>query len=208
MDWLQFTASVIGSLSWPIAVVIVGFMFREQFRALLRKVKHAKGAGIELDFSEDVRKLAVEAVEAKADLREFSDEDLTKPGFRRVDQFDRPNALILTAWAWVESTLLDFIAARGVYIPPNDTDNVNTWISAIAKERVLPAGIVVMARELLDLRNRVAHTPDYEPTRLDAMRYLEAAQAVLTSVRHFHAEAVKGKKIVFGQDFNKGAIGS
>jgi hypothetical protein len=208
MDWLQFTASVVGSLAWPIAVVIVGVMFREQFESLLRKVKHAKGAGIELDFSEDVRKLAVEAVEVKADLPKFSEEDLTKPGFRRVDQFDRPNALILTAWAQVESTLLDFIAARGVYIPPNDTDNVNTWISAIDTERVLPAGIVVMVRELLDLRNRVAHTPDYEPTRLDALRYLEAAQAVLTSVRHFHAEAVKGKKIVFGHDFNKGATGS
>lgn len=35
MSWLEFFATIIGSLAWPVAAVIVAVLFRKQLRALL-----------------------------------------------------------------------------------------------------------------------------------------------------------------------------
>jgi hypothetical protein len=32
VDWLQFISSLASSLAWPIAAVVIAFMFREQLR--------------------------------------------------------------------------------------------------------------------------------------------------------------------------------
>lgn len=48
MDSLQFTSSVIGSLAWPLVVLALGFMFRDQVKSLLTKLKTLKGPGSDL----------------------------------------------------------------------------------------------------------------------------------------------------------------
>ncbi|MCF8809658.1 DUF4145 domain-containing protein [Xanthomonas campestris pv. campestris] len=57
LDWLGFVGGAIGSLAWPVAVVSIAWMFRDDLRALLPKLDSIKAAGLDLAFSERVRSL-------------------------------------------------------------------------------------------------------------------------------------------------------
>lgn len=57
MDWLQFWSSVIEAVAWPVVVLVLGLVFRNQVRTLLHKLQSAKGAGIELIFAQTVARV-------------------------------------------------------------------------------------------------------------------------------------------------------
>src|SRR4051794_33073976 len=61
MDLLQFISTMTGHLAWPLAAVLLGFMFREQVRKLLDKMKSLKAPGIEASFAEQAQVIAIEA---------------------------------------------------------------------------------------------------------------------------------------------------
>jgi membrane protein DedA with SNARE-associated domain len=48
MDWKTFFANVIGSLAWPILVGVVIYLLRDEMAALLRRMKGAKIAALNL----------------------------------------------------------------------------------------------------------------------------------------------------------------
>lgn len=54
MDWKQFFASIVGSIMWPTAVVIIVFTFRKQLARLLRQAKKLGAAGIHVELAEQV----------------------------------------------------------------------------------------------------------------------------------------------------------
>src|SRR5437660_1641891 len=70
MDWKQFSASVISSLAWPIALVAVVLIFRERLENLLKQVKKIGAGGVNLELSEQVAAVrdAGEVVEAEQNV--------------------------------------------------------------------------------------------------------------------------------------------
>lgn len=64
MGLLEWSASVIGSVAWPVSVVVVALIFRSQINKLLKRIKGAKYGDAEVEFSETLDKLeaAAEAI--------------------------------------------------------------------------------------------------------------------------------------------------
>jgi hypothetical protein len=193
MDWLQFSASVIGSLAWPIAVVVLGTMFREQFKALLAKLRHAKGAGIEVDFAEDLKRVVAEGEQVKQEALAIPEplDGMGLPAPNAAQQREelyallreRPSALILDSWRDVEKAAHDVIAALGLQggstfrrgsAPAN-------WATLLQTQGVLTEEQAALLADLRRLRNKVAHAVDWEPAVPDALDYHRTA-SLLTSV--------------------------
>jgi hypothetical protein len=53
MDWLEFTYSVIGSMSWPLAILGIIFLLLNEIKAALAKMEHARAGpeGFEVTFN-------------------------------------------------------------------------------------------------------------------------------------------------------------
>jgi hypothetical protein len=185
MDWLEFTASVVGSLAWPLAAVALGFMFREQVRKLLDKMKSLKApGGIEASFSEEVKKVAAETEQVQVVSITQADQDhISAANMNRLIG-ERPSAIILDAWRNIEKAMLDVIAERGVYIGEKNTQSPGRWIHELERQSAVSQEAADVLRELYALRNKVAHMRDFEPERADAIRYLESADKV---IRHLTA---------------------
>jgi hypothetical protein len=198
MDWLQFTASVIGSLAWPLAAVVLGFMFREQVRKLLDKMKSLKGpGGIEASFSEKVQEVAIESEKVEVIGPPHAkpvpgQPPALKQNLRRsVLQWDRlrsthvrsmspsywtgvrPSAAVLEAWNYLELRINDVIRICGLAPTERARDAIqilaNAPFNLIDKES---AGVLF---GLLSLRDQVAHVR-FEPDVEAATKYVESAE--------------------------------
>jgi hypothetical protein len=193
MDKLQFAASVIGSLAWPVAVVFLGFMFRAQLRALLNKVKHAKGAGIELDFTEDVKRIVAEGEHVKQEALAVPEapDGMALPAPNQAEQREelyrllreRPSALILDSWRDLERTTEQIIDAVGLNVgfAAKRNSPPSFWPGFLQKNGFLTHEEAALLTDLRQLRNKVAHAIDWEPTVTDALDYHRTA-TLLTSV--------------------------
>src|SRR5260370_1218861 len=61
MDWLQFLASLVKSLAWPTALVILVLLFRVPVRRALLSLTRLKYKDLELDFGRELKELEKEA---------------------------------------------------------------------------------------------------------------------------------------------------
>lgn len=167
MDWLQFMASLVGSLAWPLAAVVLGFMFREQVRKLLDKVKSFKAAGLEAAFAEDTKKIA-DRVEAKLPApAEKSPLDCSM-GQKFVPPADeRPSAVILDSWWQLEHAVGDMV--NELSIETKHPANIGNCLDAL--KDFLPTDTRIFIDELHKLRNQVAQNRELEPDQAAAYRY-------------------------------------
>lgn len=179
MNWLQFFASVIGSMAWPIAVVVLGIMFREQVKTLLGKVKSLKAAGLEAAFAEDTKRVA-EEVQAKL-LTPTEMNPLDSPmGKKFVPRSDeRPSAIILDSWLELEHAVGNMI--NELAIETKRPANIKNCLEALKDYVTTDTRIFI--DELRRLRNQVAHNRDLEPDQGTAYRYYISTKNVIDSLR-------------------------
>jgi len=62
--------SLVGSLSWPITLIICLLILRKQLNALISKIGKLKYGDLEADFSREVRKISVNIKEITPDIIE------------------------------------------------------------------------------------------------------------------------------------------
>lgn len=197
MDGWQFTAEMTKALAWPLALVTVARMFKGRLEQLLDKVKHAKGAGFEFDFAEQVQdaKEKAEAVEvtsqptAHLPIQPGSQEDRDADYFDslllKADEENRPSAMILDAWRNVENMIAATIRAHGLRL---DRKSPTAAADRLRMHGLLTFNEYILIRQLSDLRNKVAHASDFEPDARTAMNYTTSAQKVVALLQVAYAK--------------------
>lgn len=174
----EFIASLVDSLAWPSAVVIIVVLLREQLRDLLGpRLSRLKAGPVEAEWNRAVE-------EAKR---------FTLPpgivggesGARVVDDLfelaeTAPSAAILEGYKRVEEALARRIG--GVYegdLPDTDASG----LARLARDLDIITDQTVRAIEgLAVLRSLAVHGPPDKPTREEAGEYLGLVQAVLFTV--------------------------
>ena len=195
MDWLQFAASVIGSLAWPLAVVCLGFMFKNQVRTLLGKMKSLKApGGIEAAFSEQTTEIAfeVKSVQAKphADLKALNvrrePQEFTNWRRRHRESLEkamlgeRPSAVVIGSWQKIEAVISDLVDLAGVPVPTKygGKSNLRACIEGLFQQGILSEETANVLHKLHDLRQSAAHN-SFEPEPQAARDYYNSAEKVL-----------------------------
>jgi hypothetical protein len=123
VDWMEFVASVVGSLAWPIAVIVAAMLFRRQVGSLLDRLRRGEVLGAKWDFGEGIADVesqlqVVEGAPTGPVLGGLSDEELARAP---VGQFDRlakeadeyPTYVVITAWELVRGSLFDLVLRLG-----------------------------------------------------------------------------------------------
>lgn len=178
MDWLEFVASLVQSLAWPTAVVIVVLILRAPLaRALSGPVKRWKAgpSGVEIEYWEQT----LEA--ARAELAQATPEVAALPGVD--DELARlvevsPRAAVMEAFARIEREL------RGLVRDEAGADRVGGMqLARLARARERINDETLKAIEgMAVLRNLAAHGPD-EIDETRAREFVALADAVLFALR-------------------------
>lgn len=112
MDWLQFFASVVGSLAWPTAVIILVALLQAPLARLLPLIRTFKYKDLQIDLGGQLEAVK-EEVAASGDASSNAEEQITST-YKDLARID-PRAAVLSAWVPVELALKDLCFKRGLY---------------------------------------------------------------------------------------------
>jgi hypothetical protein len=156
MNWLTFTASIINSLAWPTAIVVIICVMREPLSGLLNKLTGLKAAGIEAQFGKEVAQAKDEirtggVVSASPALAQ-NEKATLEQRFRLLAEAS-PQGAVIEAWAPFETAALEATLALGMGYIRGVLQAVDALVDAgmLTKEE---ADIVFRFRKL---RNAVVH---------------------------------------------------
>lgn len=180
MSGFEFAASLVGSLAWPIVVLIVAVLFRRQLSVLLgRPLSSLKAGPLEAVWDRQVAEVEVELPGSPSGVTSAVDGADTD----RLRQIARaaPAAAVLEAFALIEEQLRQLLLDAEV-------DAGRGGAMQMAR-RALEAGLVrpetVKAVEgAAVLRNLAAHGREAELDEARALNYLALADAVSFALGH------------------------
>lgn len=184
MTGLDFTASVIHSLAWPLLILALLLMYRSQIIALAGKLASFEGFGVKVNFSEGINQLAAQ-VEApapaeNADPAMAFDRAPSSP----VAKFRRsPHAGIndvLKAWLRIEQALRDAAAEKDISTSSSKPLEV---LADLERGNILREDTAAQVEEARKLRNAVAHGQATDFTAAAARRYVETASLIVSRIR-------------------------
>jgi hypothetical protein len=178
MGLLDFIASLVGSLAWPVAAIIIALLFRRQLTGLLNKIRRLTWGDTAVDFADKLDKLENVSREAATEQPDAPvQHTLPDDRFQRLLEIS-PSAAILDAWGPVEQSLRHISKGRN-YDPATLKSPFKTMKQLEADKLVSPT-IYKMLRDLQNLRNAAAHQREVSPT--DALRFRELAEQVLRAL--------------------------
>lgn len=168
MDWLTFVAEMAKALGWPLAAVVIAWMFREQLKVLLSRVRKGKLGPAEFEFEESVRALKTEA----AELTKTAPPDLPKDTFALLAS--NPRAAIITSWLEVEEAMRALLRARN--FSPSAVVTPFRTIQAVRELGVVDPVYIEFTDEIRQLRNRATHDTDFSPSPESVLDYVRLAK--------------------------------
>jgi len=178
MGWLNFIASLVSSLAWPVAAIVIALVFHRQIGGLLAKVKTLKWGEAAVDFSVKLDKAEGEVEVLTGQTNDSSSQPPPVPSGRFHELLAiSPNAAILDTWNEVERQIRALGTHHGLIESPARPSRLG---DDLVKTGVLPLGVHKMLVEMRQMRNAAAHGAETTPE--DALRFFLLSQRTLAIV--------------------------
>lgn len=180
MDWLQFISSVISSLAWPTAVVILAWLMRKPLTSLMPLIRTLKYKGLQIDIGEQLDAVRDQVGQEGEVLNLPAEEPpLSYMSLAKID----PRAAVLSAWLPVETELYDIAAKLGISGKPSPMLLLNSLDRAGVLDRVTFDTL----DKLRKIRNSAIHVTESEVTFEDAMNMADMCQWVKGQLKSVNA---------------------
>jgi hypothetical protein len=186
MDILEFIASLVSSLAWPLAAVLISILFRSQFRGLLERLRSFTVGGTTAEFRDELgsTEQLVERLEPTKGP-EPPPIDFQAP----LDPVPAviPSAAIMTYWSRIEQVLQELAVNRGY----SDASNRSAlYLSKrLQADGILDEETATILSRLRELRNRASHgDSDLRLSPDDARRFRDLAEVAVARITSSFAQ--------------------
>lgn len=164
MDWLQFIASIAGSLAWPATVVVAVVLLRAQLRRVLLTLTRLRYKDLELDFGRELKEIekkakAIDVAPAKPPDRAVEapkdSAQILAEAERLAEDFPAPSVAL--AQSAVEHELQ--ITATRLAVSPVDPQLRTAGGDArrLADQGAIDQGTLDILNRMRNLRNMAVH---------------------------------------------------
>lgn len=161
MSAFELAASLVGSLAWPIAAMVIVALFRSELQTILKRVTRVRLGSVEFDISRAIDRIerAAEAGRLPSPPSEYR----TAPGgpvsmwdeLRDRATMESPQAAIIGAWAVVEAEVQDAAERLGLF---GFGRGFRSRLLELTDVPEVDRSLVNMTREASTVRNAAAHT--------------------------------------------------
>jgi hypothetical protein len=206
MDWLQFTAAIVGSIAWPAVALVLIIILRKHIGALADRLDKFSFGGAEFSFkellatgAEIIEEAPVEDSEVQPKVpdgapppsppeypmdlgrHKIRDSDLQKGSLRGRELWDTTGAgQIINSYERVNDELRDIGEALGVSVT-----NERAVIDALVQKEAIRRDTANLYKTLRDGRNLIAHARAL-PSESETLEYVRQAtylQSLLQAVK-------------------------
>ena len=183
MGWLDWSSSLVHSLAWPVAAVLIAMVFRTQLRGLLGKIRRLSWGDKTVHFSDKLDELEDTAHQEPA-TRTAEAEPRRDAGDVRFESLLAifPEAAILDAWRPIEMLMEELDDGPDVS-SHRRRRSLNQRLEVLVEHKVITPGMASLARELQTLRNAAAHHNNL--TTADAYRFKALSDQLLDMMEHY-----------------------
>jgi hypothetical protein len=154
VDWLTFASKLIESLAWPVsAAVLLVFLFRNLER-ISNVLKSVKMKDVEVNFRDKV-------AEIKATAEDLNVTVISPKAVKIAGSFgSQANAtmVVIDRWAEIEGKLHNWAKANG----HSNLKTVSAILDRLKRDKIVGDDVIILADQLLSLRNQVAHGSDFK----------------------------------------------
>lgn len=178
MTVLDFIASLVSSLAWPVSFVVIALVLRKHLPALLRALKKVKVSGLELEL-ERTRVDVQEALSAQTTTAGEAEHELPAVDSQQV--VGDPTGAILSSYASLEDDLRKRLREAGVEAPEHSSATRLAVIGASAG--LFAESAVEAVKGVSVMRNLVAHGRADRVTAQEAAEYAALVDATLFTLR-------------------------
>ena len=191
MDWLDFTASLVSSLAWPVAIAVAVFLLRTPLRRALDGLRLRKlGVGpVAAEFGEVVQEAEDAAKELPAPEASVNDQALSTELGPVIST--APRAAVIEAWIAVERELQALADQAGIDQPTARLGG-RMLVNQLRGPGVIDDALVSVLMELQEARNVAAHGGPATVERIDVVDYVKLAGRVRTELR-MRRQAIAGQ---------------
>ena len=178
MNWLDFFASIAGSLAWPGCVLVITYFLKGELPKLIDGLRKLKYKDLELEFEKSSKAVAEKAQEALPEPRrpvqiagQTQDDAANRLGF--ISDL-APRSAIIEAWLLVESAALDAVKKSNITTIKSLPGPMRLR-AHLVKAGLLNAEQQAVFEQLRVLRNEAVHAVDAEFSSSAVHSYVESA---------------------------------
>jgi hypothetical protein len=154
LDWLTFVAKLIEALAWPAtSAILLIFLFRN-LEGISNVLKSVKMKDVEVNFRDKV-------AEIKATAQDLNVTVMSPKAVKIAESFGhQANAtmVVIDRWAEIEAKLHNWAKANG----HRNLKSPSAILEKMRRDKIVGDDVVILADQLLSLRNQVAHGSDFK----------------------------------------------
>ena len=173
MHWMDFTLALIDKLIWPCIIMIAILTLQKPLQALLPLAQSIKYKDFELNFSQQLSKIRQQASEDLPPLKQNN-----KTSILENARF-LPNQSILQAWENLDTSAQSLLIKHLPNIHIEEKQRYKFIGQSLLSHHLITNKQAKLFHELRQLRNKVAHAPDYEVNTVLALQYIELCFALI-----------------------------
>jgi len=176
MDWLQFFASIVGSLAWPMVLSVFLWMIRNQLPILLSRI-------IELHLPGGAKAIFAEALDSARDVAEAVRPEAVREGrWLTLDHAPDPEKLRYARWyplmmineayTGLEKILAEIRSKVGL----SERMNFSSIMMYLVEKKLIDGSIFDLFESLRRARNAAVHTHLNQITSAEALEFATQAE--------------------------------
>lgn len=172
---MEHFVEILKALAWPVSVVWLGYLFRNEVRSLLNRLTALRHGDTEISFERELAKAEQKASDMdQAEVPVFDENPEVinqKEMLYRLAEIS-PRAAIAEAWTLIETAAVKSNLTTGIAIQRTNPRLILEYLSSSGN---FSSDSIELINELRQLRNRASHLPDFAISQNDAERYLDLA---------------------------------
>ena len=184
MDWLQFIAAVVGSLAWPLTLIVGFFILKSHLSALFPFVERLRYKDFELDFRKSLQDLSEKSRSAlpTAELAVQADTTSSRNKLYSLAEIS-PRSAILEAWLQVEAAAAEIIQRRSL-AQGNKVIGVAPLRLGdyLRRGEILNSAQMEIFSRLRELRNKAVHIGDATFQLQEVSEYIDLASSLAAQI--------------------------
>lgn len=175
MDWMTFITTIIDSIAWPMAIILVIWWLKSYIVQLIPFTKKLKYGEFEIEFEQQLKELKKEAKLSKNEHATPTRDNSEMLEYLRKTADISPRAAIVDAWISLELTALSSAELLGIN---KDKRSIpfNHLIEALESEGILKPKDTLILKKLRNLRNEALHSANFEISKKEAEEFAELAR--------------------------------
>jgi len=185
MDWMEFIANILESITWPLSIFFVFFIFRSELKNLFHRLNNLKVKNIDFNFSEvNAEAAVIKNIDTKKDKKIKINASFQENVYKAIEEF--PSHAIIIAWSEIEQTLNDIVKKHDLLPDGVLRRSSRQNVDSLIRKNILAKEYRNLFFTLYDTRNVIVHNRrasmnvtsdkayDYVETTIELLKHLKS----------------------------------